>query len=89
MVNSYQHKDTFAQLHNKSNSLYFYLLLILQIKVGLEKVVRNMVLINLTKMAHNEDGAHHVQETRSVSQTRCGPTYMCNVVLRCRAARGV
>ena len=29
-----------------------------------------MVLINLTKMAHNEDGAHHVQETRSVSQTR-------------------
>ena len=25
-----------AQLHNKSNSLYFYLLLILQIKVGLE-----------------------------------------------------
>ena len=36
MVNSYQHKDTFAQLHNKSNSLYFYLLLILQIKVGLE-----------------------------------------------------
>ena len=31
-----QGSEAFAQLHNKSNSLYFYLLLILQIKVGLE-----------------------------------------------------
>ena len=47
-----------------------------------------MVLINLTKMAHNEDGPHHVHvrdaRGQSVSQTRAarrGPTYMCNSTL--------
>ena len=49
----------------------------------------NMALINLTKMAHNEDGPHHVHVRDAVSLPDARPTYMCNVDLRCRAARGV